>query len=223
MPSPQVHSSLALTQPLRAAVAVTSSASGISGVAWSEPLVLTVAPPLVALKGTVTASGGVLSSWSSEHMSTLVSLTGLSWLGVRLNPQPNALASRQCVHVPDRHRRAVPTRDRSDRRKRLEKRAPVFGQWPPGLLLLLPDHDHHRVAGLAVDEIERAREARLLVQCGDHLLVDDVVHRRPLLLRGAALDHLCVHVVSPDARSFRGESPDPGDLLVEPARVSGCG
>src|SRR2546423_15397244 len=66
----------------------------------------------------------------------------------------------------------------------------------------------HVTGGTANPQVERAPEARLVVQGGDHLLVDDAVHRRALLRRGAALDHLCGHVVSPDARAFPGESPD---------------
>jgi hypothetical protein len=48
-------------------------------------------------------------------------------------------------------------------------------------------------AGFAVDEVEGAREAGLLVQRGDHLVGHDAVHRRALVGRRTALDELCVH------------------------------
>ena len=53
--------------------------------------------------------------------------------------------------------------------------------------------DHHRVAAVAVDEIEGAGEAGFGGEGGNHLVGDDLIHLGAALGDRAAFDQLCVH------------------------------
>src|SRR5262249_21037969 len=97
------------------------------------------------------------------------------------------------VHLPHGDRCSVAGGDGGDAGERLEEPLAVVVERAVGLLGGLPEDDHQGVAGLAVDEVECAGEAGLVVERRDELLVDDPVHLAALVGRGAALDELCVH------------------------------
>ena len=76
------------------------------------------------------------------------------------------------------------------------------------VLARLPQHQHQRLAGRPVDEVQRAGEARFLLQRGEHLLAHDPVHRFTQFGGGTTFDELGVHVGSPFDRGDRVKIPD---------------
>src|SRR5215218_856763 len=97
------------------------------------------------------------------------------------------------IHLPHADRLARPGRDPGDGRECLEEAGTVVGEGAARLRLLVPEDDHHRIAALAVDQVECPGVAGLGLERRDQLVGDDAVHLAPALGRGPALDDLCVH------------------------------
>src|SRR5262249_29173850 len=87
------------------------------------------------------------------------------------------------VHLPDGDRCSVAGGDSGDAGERLEEPLAVVVERAVRLLGGLPEDDHQGVAGPAVDEVERAGEAGLVVERRDELFVDDPVHLAALVGR----------------------------------------
>src|SRR5262245_18176569 len=71
------------------------------------------------------------------------------------------------IHLLDRDRPPGAGGDRCDGGERLEEGLAVLGERAARLGLRLPEHDHHRVAAVAVDEVQRAGEPGFVVEGGD--------------------------------------------------------